>query len=549
MPLRGRFPATSSAHPSPLAEPARPVRPERRSSSALLLGLLLSPLVLGLAAPSAAAEIPGLIVDFPDHSVEVEAGDVVTITIAYQNVLRSNLSIYMAYDVDAPDGWEVTVPEPTFLEIPSRGSREESITVVPMTGGRTAFTDVISYTVTIIDSRTGNRTQMNEEFLVRVLPRPLVFDVFPNPLPEPLDGRVGVFVIEVTSWAFVALLAIFVGDTAVKYLTRHARYDVTRLMVAKYRRPLFLLVVLLGLDSSLTLLPQELPGVDLTDRILDFAVLITGLYVGFTIIDAALLYYRHQIAPRTATKVDDVLVPVLRKFFAIALFVVGFAQAFELVGIDITVLVAGAGIAGIAIAFAAQDTISNFFSGIFLLVDRPFQEGDDIILESGEVVRVDSVGLRSTRFYHYRNHEIFVIPNRKLADSRITNIMRPDVQYRIMVEVGVAYGTPLATVKDALLAAGTRHPHVLQATDLAPIVLFTGFGASSLDFVLRCAVDDVKIRFRVMSELREMIVEEFEKRDIEIPFPQRTLWFGQKGTEEVMDAAMREAPEALEGGA
>ena len=91
-------------------------------------------------------------------------------------------------------------------------------------------------------------------------------------------------------------------------------------------------------------------------------------------------------------------------------------------GIEITALLAGAGIMGIVIAFAAQDTLSNFFSGIHLLLDRPFKIGDVIYMEPGKYWRVINVGMRSTRLYSIFDHELVIMPNNSVANQKIINI-------------------------------------------------------------------------------------------------------------------------------
>jgi small-conductance mechanosensitive channel len=197
----------------------------------------------------------------------------------------------------------------------------------------------------------------------------------------------------------------------------------------------------------------------------------------------------------------------------------------SVIGVEITALLAGAGVFGLVIAFAAQDTLSNFFSGLHLLLDRPFHIGDVILLESGEYCRVEGVGMRSTKLYSLFDHELIVLPNNMIANQRIINIVRPDMKIKNRVEVGVAYGSDVEKVKRILYDAAANHPHVVMDDGFEPLVRFTGFGDSSLDFLLIFSVDDVMNQWKTRSDIVSEIDRRFRAEGVTIPFPQRTVWF------------------------
>jgi len=179
---------------------------------------------------------------------------------------------------------------------------------------------------------------------------------------------------------------------------------------------------------------------------------------------------------------------------------------------------------GLVIAFAAQDTLSNFFSGIHLLLDGPFKIGDIIYLETGEYCRVENVGMRSTKLYSILDHELIILPNNAIANQKIVNIVKPDKKIRKKVEVNVAYGSDLKKVKKILYNAAKSHPNVVDKPKYEPEVRFTGFGDSSINFLVYLWIDQVLNQWKVLSDVRTEIETRFKEENITIPFPQRTVW-------------------------
>jgi small-conductance mechanosensitive channel len=188
--------------------------------------------------------------------------------------------------------------------------------------------------------------------------------------------------------------------------------------------------------------------------------------------------------------------------------------------IDVTPLLAGAGIAGIAVALAAQDLISNFFGGAIITVDKPFKIGDRIKVEDyyGDVL---SVGTRSTRIKTL-DYQVVTIPNSKLTSNVIINYSEPDQKLRITIPITVAYGTDPLRVKKILLEVA--HDAIKNSEylldDPAPTVFFTEFAESSLNFILRVWARKYNLPDEVKDTINCRIAERFAKEEIEIPFPQ-----------------------------
>ena len=188
--------------------------------------------------------------------------------------------------------------------------------------------------------------------------------------------------------------------------------------------------------------------------------------------------------------------------------------------IDTTGWLASAGVLGIAVGFAAKDSLSNLFAGVFIIADAPYRVGDVINIDSGERGAVTHIGIRSTRILTRDNIEI-TIPNAILGNSKVTNESQPTKLRRLKVSVGVAYGSDIKKVKEVLLEVAAEEKRVLKRP--APEALFRAFGDSSLDFELRYHLSkpgDIAVIEDVMNSA---VYEAFREASIEIPFPQRDL--------------------------
>jgi small-conductance mechanosensitive channel len=189
--------------------------------------------------------------------------------------------------------------------------------------------------------------------------------------------------------------------------------------------------------------------------------------------------------------------------------------------INVTAWMASAGIIGLAISFAAKDTLANLFAGVFILADAPYKLGDFIVLESGERGEVTHIGIRSTRILTRDDVEI-TVPNSIMGNVKINNEAGgPYEKYRIRIKVGVAYGSDIDKVHSVLLNVADSNPAVCRAP--APRVRFRTFGESSLDHELLCWVEKPVLRGRVSHELNTEVYKRFLKDGIEIPFPQRDV--------------------------
>ena len=197
--------------------------------------------------------------------------------------------------------------------------------------------------------------------------------------------------------------------------------------------------------------------------------------------------------------------------------------------VDTNAWLASAGIAGLAVSFAAKDTLANLFNGVFIIADAPYRIGDYIVLQGpggGTRGEVTSIGLRSTRVVTRDDIEI-TIPNAVIGGAQIINqTAGPSPKMRMRVPVGVAYDTDVERLRSLLMEIAKEEDLVCETPE--PRVRFRAFGASSLDFELLAWVEDPTARGLAVDSLLSTILTRLREAEIEIPYPKRDLYLKEQ---------------------
>jgi small-conductance mechanosensitive channel len=227
---------------------------------------------------------------------------------------------------------------------------------------------------------------------------------------------------------------------------------------------------------------------------------------------------------------------VLRLTENVGMVVVGIMGALAVMGIweiNLTPLIASAGLAGIIVALAAKDALGNFFGGISLFLDRPFKSGDYIVLTTGERGRVADIGLRSTRIVT-RDDILISVPNAMMINTKIINESAPDPKMRVRLQVAVAYSSDVDHVKEVLVTVARGNPLVLP--EPKPRVRFRTFGESSMNFELLCWTGNPKDKGKLIDQLNSAVFKQFNEAGISFPMAQRDVYVHHVG-EKVTDCS------------
>ncbi len=355
-----------------------------------------------------------------------------------------------------------------------------------------------------------------------------LFGQFDNPLPAPFSGNYATFLLNLGIWAVIALIFAFVVGPVMKIFTQRTKTDLDDRMLKVLHKPVFVLVIVFGLVSSLTILPlteRELGSIYEVYGVILIAII---TFVVYKLFKEIVVHFGRKWAERTETEIDDVLIPVLDKIGGLVILVFGVVAVLGFLHYNITFLLAGVGVFGLVIAFAAQDALSNFFSGMALLLDRPFAEGEYVTLATGELCRVDKIGIRSCRLYDVFQNNYIVLPNNKLVNDKIVNMNQPDEHGVVEVSVNVAPGTEVSKVEGILSQVAADDPDVMQEEGREPAVRLSSFGESSLEFKLFVWVENFMMKSRVAHELRKEILRRFSEQGIEIAVPQRKIYLHEK---------------------
>lgn len=291
------------------------------------------------------------------------------------------------------------------------------------------------------------------------------FTITLPPTLQFLDTPLGEFFITALVWVLIAFVAYLVLTYVLHWLTRRLPGEVDDIVLGIVRRPLLILLIAFGIINSLRALQLPAPFTEWVERVLLSAEIIVGAWLLWHIIHDVFLYYGRQWSVRTESRLDDILIPLVSLVGAVIVVLGTILIVLAIFGIDISSALVGAGVIGLVLGLALQDTLSNMFSGISLIADTPFRTGDLISL-SNKIYRVEKIGLRTTTLYSYEDHSTTYIPNRVLTDQPIENITKPTVELRLAIEIGVSYTSDLPRVERILKEIAWAHPNVL-GSDLA----------------------------------------------------------------------------------
>ncbi len=318
-----------------------------------------------------------------------------------------------------------------------------------------------------------------------------------------------------------AIIFTFIIERFVYRLTAKTKTKLDDLILERTHKAIIYMVFLIGMKLAIVPLALSERVSLIINNILGTVIIFLSISVALAVVDVLINEEGKKWAKKTKSTVDDELLPIMHKTANAAIYILGFIFILNTWNIDVTGVLAGLGIAGIAIGFAVRDSLANIFGGISIILDKAYKVGDKIKLESGEVGIVYNIGLRSTRLKTFDN-QLLTIPNSKMANSKIQNYTQPTHQERVNVEFGVEYGCDVEKVKKVVLDVIKKQKDTLKKPE--PQVVFTEMGDFALKFVAKFWVDDYNKAYSAKLDATKAIYNALNKSKIGIPFPTQTIY-------------------------
>ncbi|MBT8143278.1 MAG: mechanosensitive ion channel family protein [Gammaproteobacteria bacterium] len=329
---------------------------------------------------------------------------------------------------------------------------------------------------------------------------------------------VGALIIAVL-FLFAAWLVRAVLIRTIHRLSASTSNELDDQVVRLLSRPIFNTVFIFGLAFATIAARMPETATNITIHLLLSIIVIIWMKVAFKLSG---VIFRALSQVERFQLIDERTIPLFDLIAKLGAILIGSYILLMIWGINPAGWLASAGIVGIAVGFAARDTLANLFSGFFILADAPYTIGDYVNLDSGERGKVTHVGMRSTRLLTRDDIEI-TVPNAVIANAKIINESGgPYTKMRVRIAVGAAYGSDVDQVCEVLSQVALDHREVCR--NPAARVRMRAFGASSLDFELLCWIDEPQDRGRIRHELYMNVYKAFDEAGIEIPYAKSDVY-------------------------
>lgn len=302
----------------------------------------------------------------------------------------------------------------------------------------------------------------------------------------------------------------------VKRITTKTKSTVDDRILEMGEKPLHIAIIIIGLTISLIILMPINSGIIIQISKVILILIATFFIAG--VVELLAFEFLRTIAGKKEI-LDEKSVGYITRILRFIVIGIGIMIILGELGIEITPLLASAGILSLAVAFAAQETLANVISGTSIAVSRPFRIGDAVMIQN-EYGNVERMTLRHTIIRLWDNRRM-IIPNSALNKEIIINYSIEDPTMLCKVEVGISYESDVNKAMEIMKNAAKKHPEFMPAME--PVTQILGFGDSSVNLRLLCKAKDQPTAFSMACDLRKIIKEEFENQGIEIPYPRRVI--------------------------
>lgn len=320
----------------------------------------------------------------------------------------------------------------------------------------------------------------------------------------------------------VAKILYWFSSNVIKKITAKTKSKLDDILIDKLEEPVIFIVIIGGFYWAFNFLNVPSPGMqNFLNRIVYFSFIIDLTWMIARTLDAIIVEYIMPLTEKTDSDFDDQIMPILRKGARAVIWIMGVIIGLDNLGIDITAMIAGLGIGGLALALAAQDAVKNIFGGVMIFLDKPFKVGDRIQV-SGVDGTVEEVGLRSTRVRTLEGR-LVTLPNHSFSDSAVTNVTSEPTR-KVVLNLGLTYDT---TPENMELAMETLKQIVEENQELIEenkVIGFNAFGDFSLGILFIYYIKKESDIIATQTKINGEILSRFNAQGLEFAFPTQTIF-------------------------
>jgi len=319
----------------------------------------------------------------------------------------------------------------------------------------------------------------------------------------------------------VATKALYwVFGRIIKKITKRTKTKLDDIIVDMLEEPIVLGVTIVGVWFALNRLTFSEEIYPWIDKFYWLMIALTVTWLLARLVDAIIKEYIVPLAQKTEGDFDDQVIPIIRKAIRATIWILGVIIALNNAGYNVSALLAGLGIGGLALAMAAKDTVANIFGGITIFTDKPFRINDRVKI-NGFDGTITEIGIRSTRLKTLENR-IVTIPNSKFTDGMVENVSS-EPHRKVVLKLGLIYDTSAQKVQNGMKALQA----IVDETDLIEdnsVISFTEFGDFSLGILFIYYIKKEADIMQTQTVINMDIKDRFEKLEIEMAFPTQTVY-------------------------
>lgn len=330
----------------------------------------------------------------------------------------------------------------------------------------------------------------------------------------------------------IVILALLIGKIfliltkrVIRTFTLYTETDLDDRLAKAMSLPIYLMIIWVGFFLALSVTGIHFTTPELALSIERTGYILTAIWLGIRIVNAIFGWVIEKDRRSGDTNELTVLL-IARRAVALILYALAFLVGLDQAGVEITPLLASLGVGGLAVALALQDTLTNYFSGVYVASDKSIRVGDLIELDTGLKGTVYEIGWRRTTILD-REQNLIIIPNKKISESILINYNYPEPSISMRIDFGVTYESDLDKVEKVATATAKKIQKKYKdvVADHDPTVKFYKMSESSIDMILAVQLTDYTAKMDLRNDLIKQLSKDFRKSKIDFSYPARNVYF------------------------